>query len=95
MPRSEGPAQVFLLVLAWLVAAFGKKKREDWKEVIVSYDNMCHINNLKVVRHPLPLPGDLQHIWLDVRKIIDELHIMLIPADSSTIPKPLERHFRR
>ena len=75
MLRSEGPAQVFLLVLAWLVAAFGKKKREDWKEVIVSYDNMCHINNLKVARHPLPLPGDLQHIWLDVRKIIDELHI--------------------
>lgn len=29
--RSEGPAQVFLLILTWLVAAFGHKTREDWK----------------------------------------------------------------
>ena len=73
--RSEGPAQVFLLILTWLVAAFGHKTREDWKKLVISYDNMCHINNLKVARKPLPLPGDLQYIWLDVMKIIDELHI--------------------
>ena len=73
--RSEGPAQVFLLVLTWLIAAFGKKSREEWKKVTVSYDNMCHLNNLKVARRPLPLPGNLAHIWLDVNKIIDDLHI--------------------
>lgn len=73
--RSEGPAQVFLLVLAWLVAAFGGKKREAWRDIIISYDNMCHLNNLKVARKPLPLPGDLQYIWLDTKKIIDSLHI--------------------
>ena len=28
-----------------------------------------------VARKPLPLPGDLQYIWLNVMKIIDELHI--------------------
>ena len=73
--RSEGPAQVFLLVLTWLIAAFGRKRREDWKRITVSYDNMCHLNNLKVARCPLPLPGDLAHIWLEVNKIIDDLHI--------------------
>ncbi len=73
MHRSEGP--VFLLVLTWLVAAFGSKTREEWKQLVVPYDNMCHLNNLKVARKPLPLPGDLQYIWLDVQKIIDELHI--------------------
>ena len=65
--RSEGPAQVFLLVLTWLIAAFGRKR------ITVSYDNMCHLNNLKVARCPLPLPGDLAHIWLEVNKIIDDL----------------------
>lgn len=73
--RSEGPAQVFLLVLSWLVAAFGNKGREEWQKVIVSYDNMCHLNNLKVAKKPLPLPGDLQYLWLDIKKIIDTLHI--------------------
>ena len=73
--RSEGPAQVFLLLLTWLIAAFGKKRREDWKKVTISYDNMCHLNNLKVARRPLPLPGDLAYLRLDVKKIIDDLHI--------------------
>ena len=73
--RSEGPAQVFLLVLTWLIAAFGRKRREDWKRITVLYDNMCHLNNLKVARCPLPLPGSLTHIWVEVNKIIDDLHI--------------------
>jgi len=36
---------------------------------------MCHVNNLKVSKKPLPLTGDLQYLWLDVTKINDELHI--------------------
>ena len=55
-----------------IVAAFGRKSWEDWQKVTISYDNMCH---LKVARRPLPLPGDLAHIWLEVNKIIDNLHI--------------------
>lgn len=73
--RSEGPAQIFLLVINWLVAAFGKATRDQWKKIIISYDNMCHLNNLKVAKKPLPLPGDLQYLWLDVNKVIDSLHI--------------------
>ena len=33
---------------------------------------MCHVNNLKVSKKPLPLTGDLQYLWLDVTKIIDD-----------------------
>ncbi len=73
--RSEGPAQVFLLVLVWLVTAFGHLGRKDWKKIVLSYDNMCHLNNLKVAKKPLALPGKLQHIWLDVHKVIDDLHL--------------------
>ena len=36
---------------------------------------MCHLNNLKVARQPLPLPGDLAYLWLDMKKIADDLHI--------------------
>ncbi len=36
---------------------------------------MCHVDNLKVARKELPLPGDLKHIWQDINKIIDTLHI--------------------
>ena len=46
--RSEGPAQVFLIVLSWMVKAFSHLPREEIKKKILSYDNMCHLNNLKV-----------------------------------------------
>ena len=89
----EGPAQVFLLILTWLISAFGDSKRDQWKNVILAYDNMCHVDNLKVAKKELPLPGthmyashafwpsflnttgDLKHIWMDITKIIDTLHI--------------------
>ena len=60
--RSEGPSQVFLLVLSWLTAAFGHLSRSEWQKVIVSYDNMCHLDNLKVARKPLPLPDLFVHV---------------------------------
>lgn len=43
--RSEGPAQVFLIVLA---AVFAHLPRDEVKKKVISYDNMCHLNNLKV-----------------------------------------------
>ena len=30
-----------------------------------------------VAREPLPLPGDLQYLWMDTRKIIDSLYIII------------------
>ena len=73
--RSEGPAQVFLIILVWLIAAIGKMSREQRKKVILAYDNMCHVDNLRVARRPLPLPGNLQFLWSDIHKIIDSLHL--------------------
>ena len=62
-------------MINWLVAAFSRATREEWKKIIVSYDNMCHLNNLRVAKQLLPLHGDLKYIWLDVNKIIDSLHL--------------------
>ena len=55
--RSEGPAQVFLLILTWLISAFGHQTRDKWKQIILAYDNMCHVDNLRVAKKDLPLPG--------------------------------------
>ena len=57
-----------------MLSAFAALSRE-LRKIILSYDNMCHLNNLKVARSPLPLPSDFSHMWLDVKKIIDTLHI--------------------
>jgi hypothetical protein len=74
--RSEGPAQVFLILLVWMMAALQHMTREQRQKVVLSYDNMCHVDNLRIARKPLEsLPGDLKFIWLDIKKIIDSLHI--------------------
>ena len=73
--RSEGPAQVFFIVLVWMLAAFKRTSREERQQKILSYDNMCHLDNLKMAKKPLPLPVDWQHVWLDITKIIDSVHI--------------------
>ena len=59
----------------WMLAAFARMSREERQKKILSYDNMCHLDNLKVAKRPLPLPGNLTHLWLDITKIIDTLHI--------------------
>ena len=58
-----------------MIAALGHLDEEKRKQIILSYDNMCHLDNLKVAKTPLPLPGHLSMLWLDVQKIIDSLHI--------------------
>ena len=37
---SQGPAQVFLIVLVWMISAFSNLKRKDWKDKFLAYDNM-------------------------------------------------------
>ena len=73
--RSEGPAQVFLIVLVWMMAALRNMTQQERQRVIISYDNMCHLDNLKVAKEPLPLPDEFKYMWLDVKKIIDSLHM--------------------
>lgn len=66
---------MFLIVLTWLITSLGHLNCEARKRVVLSYDNMCHLDHLKVAKKPLPLPAPFDSIWLDVRKIIDSLHI--------------------
>ena len=45
---------MFLLVLVWMVAALRSLTREERKKVVLSYDNMCHLDNLRVAKMVLP-----------------------------------------
>lgn len=58
----------------WILAAFVHLTRDERKKTL-SYDNMCHLNNLRVAKNPLPLLGDFKHLWTDIQKITDSLHI--------------------
>ena len=58
---------MFILALMWLISNFGNAGRDMWRKLIISYDNMCHLNNLRIAKEPLPL------VYL--RKVIDDLHM--------------------
>ena len=58
-----------------MISSFSNLRREDWKHKFLAYDNMCHLDNLKVAKKELQLPGDLKYMWLDISKIIDSLHL--------------------
>ena len=51
------------------MAAFELLGRIGCRKIILSYDNMCHLNNLIVAKSPLPLPGDLKYIWSNITKV--------------------------
>lgn len=43
--------------------------------MILAYDNMCHLDGLRVATKALPLPPPFSEMWLKITKIIDSLHI--------------------
>lgn len=51
------------------------KPQESWGNIILCYDNMCHLDGLKAAKEPLPLPPPYNQMWIDIQKIIDSLHI--------------------
>ena len=82
--RSESPSQAFLILVLWLYRKFtpllddGMAPEElmtVMSSTIVAYDNMCHVDGLKVARVDLPFEDPLKKVWQCVVKVIDKLHI--------------------
>ena len=42
---------------------------------ILAYDNMCHVDGMRVASRALPFPSPLDKVWQLVVKVIDKLHI--------------------
>ena len=73
--RTEGPGQVFLITIQYLLQQLMDMPEEQWEDFILSCDNMCNLDKLRVAKKPLPLPEPYDKIWLKVRKIVDRLHM--------------------
>ena len=73
--RSESPSQVFVIVISWLLDVLKEREESKWKEVILCYDNMCHLDALKVAQKDLPLDAPYNKMW---KKVINSLHIKII-----------------
>ena len=75
LPRSESPSQVFLIVLTWLYETLSHIPPDQWQDVVLAYDNMCHLASLRASRAPLPLPAPYDNMWLKISKVLTVLLI--------------------
>ena len=66
---------MFLITISWLFEKLKCVPESEWENVILSYDDMCHLDNLKVGKADLPFPPPFNQMWHKVQKIIDRLHI--------------------
>ena len=89
--KSEGPAQVAVIVLTFLLAILCPSVPfDEWEKLgtdmrfiffllskffaVLSYDNMCHLDSLKMFRKPLPAKGAFVLAWQKITKVIDDFH---------------------
>ena len=42
---------------------------EKWDNVVLAYDNMCHLDGLRAARRPLPLPPPYDMMWQKITKV--------------------------
>ena len=82
--RSESPTQAYLILVIWLYRKFkalqdiGKSSADLTKavsSVTLAYDNMCHVDSLKISKKELPFPAPLNKAWSNIGKVIDRLHL--------------------
>ena len=62
-------------MLKFLQLKLKGKTVEDFRKFFLSYDNICHVDELKLLSKPLALDSPVDRIWLEVNKVIDPLHI--------------------
>ena len=48
---------------------------KEISSTVLAYDNMCHVDNLKIARKNLPLPHPYNKLWKCINKVTDRLHL--------------------
>ena len=54
---------------------------DKWSEVVISYDNMCHLDGLKAAQKKLPIPAPYCDMWKKVTKVCN-IYILKILMSS-------------
>ena len=49
--------------------------RQVISSVCLAYDNMCHLDSLRISKSQLPLPVPSNEAWQLISKVIDRLHL--------------------
>ena len=49
--------------------------RRAMSSTILAYDNMCHVDTLKILKKDLPFPAPFDKVWSAINKVIDRLHL--------------------
>ena len=81
--RSESPTQAFLVTILWLYRKFKGMKnvhsdddiRQAMASICLAYDNMCHMDSLRISKSNLPLPEPFNEGLQLISKVIDRLHL--------------------
>ena len=69
LSRSESPSQVFVIVVELLYEVLQHLPEDKWEQLVIAYDNMCHLNSLRAAQSPLLLPPPYDQMWIRVTKI--------------------------
>ena len=59
-----------MVIIAWLFSTVQHIPVKEWEDIVLSYDNMCHVNGMKVAQGHLPLPQPYDSMWLRITKVI-------------------------
>lgn len=57
-------------MLSWLIDVLKDVPSEKWSEIVLSYDAMCKIDAMNVVKRPLPLPAPYDTMWSSITKVM-------------------------
>ena len=63
------------ILLKYLTIKLEGKTESELEGFFVSYDNICNLARLKLLKNPLPLEAPMDNLWTSINKIIDDLHI--------------------
>ena len=70
------------MTILWLYRKFKDLKEVEYDEnireaisICLAYDNMCHMDSLKISKVDIPLPSLFNEAWKLVSKVIDHLHL--------------------
>lgn len=53
----------------WLYNLLKDLPEDKWSDVVLAYDNMCHLDGLRAAQRPLPLPHPYDMMWQKITKV--------------------------